>query len=1276
MKTKLLLLLFLANFSIYAQTNLVLNGGFENWTSTTSLPYWTTQNNVTQNAAEYWEGFNSIKLSFASSASIPKITTQVPLNAGVTYVVKFKYKYLSSNFNSSHPIVLNINKNGSATTLSNSFFATDNNWATAETTFTPDQNLSYDLSISLNTLDNIGFNANIDYVQIYAKGSEQYTLIPDLNFEKKLIGIGIDSGAPDGKVLTSSISTLTSLNVTTNVHGSGLYITDLTGIQDFTALTSLNCSGHELTTLSLTKNTALTTLNCQGNLLTSLDISKNSALTSINCSNNKLTNLDVSTKLGLTTLQCVVNKLTSLDVSQNIALKSLSCSTNSLTSLDVSKNTALTSLYCNNNPLTSLNIKNGNNTAFYWDFSYHIDFRTTTQLYCISVDDVIYSNKNWSGFRDYRASYTLACDGKYTLIPDPKFEQKLRNLYIDSGELLDGKVLTASISSLKTLDVSSATITDLTGIEDFTQITTLNCSGNSINSLDISKNLALTTFNCYNNKLTSLNVSKNLKLADLNCGRNQLTSLDVSNNAALTNLNCSYTNQFALLDFSKNPALAILECRNTNLRAINLTKNLNLANLNCSNNALTILDLPDSWDFTTLDCSSNRLPLLDVSKNTNLSYFNCSNNKLTNLDVSKNNSLTTFYCNTNKLVNLNVKNGTNTILKTRSFKDNWDLRCITVDNANSANANWSNSKENIATYNGNCGTAIAYTLIPDTNFEQKLIDIGIDTDGKNGKVLTANVASLTTLDVSSSNIVSLSGLEDFVSLTYLDCGRNKISYLDFSENVVLTTVYCSNNNVGVLNVSKNIFLNYLDINTNRLKWIDVSKNTALTYLDLSNNSIFDTFPELDVTSNTALTTLKCSDLDLTDLNISKNLSLTTLFCDHNKIEYIDVSKHTALNKLDCSSNLLWYLNLKNGNNKNLDLSSSDFRYNYNLACIQVDDAAYSTTNWSSKKETSANFNEVCNENYTLIPDINFEKKLIALKIDAGEPDGRIPTSRISFITFINLSNASITDLTGIQDFTSLTSLSCESNELTAINLSKNVALVDLMLNNNKLTSIDLSNNKALKTLRISENELISLDISNNTNLKSLFCMYNKLTILDVAKNKSLSDLRCSSNQLTNLDLSANPLWTINCSKNNLSTLNLKNGSNRFITNDIINLNLTENPLLKCIQVDDADYSTKNWAERKDAAAVFSTNCSSLGLEETVFDKAAIYPNPTKSELNIQNVNLEKANVYNTLGQLVKSFTLNADNTNNTINLSDLPKGVYFIYLINQDAASAKKIIIE
>ena len=111
-------------------------------------------------------------------------------------------------------------------------------------------------------------------------------MIPDANFEQRLISFGYDN-ILDGTVLTAAIDTVTSLQV-------GYYgISDLTGIEDFTALTILNCGANDLTSLDVSNNTALIELNCGLNQLTSLDLSNNTVLTSFWCYNNQLTNLDV-----------------------------------------------------------------------------------------------------------------------------------------------------------------------------------------------------------------------------------------------------------------------------------------------------------------------------------------------------------------------------------------------------------------------------------------------------------------------------------------------------------------------------------------------------------------------------------------------------------------------------------------------------------------------------------------------------------------------------------------------------------------------------------------------------------------------------------------------------------------------------------------------------------------------------------------------------------------------------------------------------------------------
>ena len=137
-------------------------------------------------------------------------------------------------------------------------------------------------------------------------------------------------------------------------------ISNLKGIEYFTALRSLNCGRNQLTSLDVSKNTALTKLYCKKNQLTVLDVSKNTALTYLRCNDNQLTSLDVSKNTALTKLYCSNNQLTSLDVSKNTALTGLGCAGNQLTALDVSKNISLTDLDCDENQLTSLDVSNTN----------------------------------------------------------------------------------------------------------------------------------------------------------------------------------------------------------------------------------------------------------------------------------------------------------------------------------------------------------------------------------------------------------------------------------------------------------------------------------------------------------------------------------------------------------------------------------------------------------------------------------------------------------------------------------------------------------------------------------------------------------------------------------------------------------------------------------------------------------------------------------------------------------------------------------------------------
>ena len=175
---------------------------------------------------------------------------------------------------------------------------------------------------------------------------------PDAKFRNVINGYDNNK---DGTLSTAEAKRVTQLTI----DRKG--ITNLKGVEYFTALTSLACYENQLTAFDVSKNTALTKLYCYNNQLTALDLSKNTALTTLYCYNNQLTALDVSKNTVLTELYCYNNQLTAFDLSKNTALTKLYCYHNQLTELDVSKNTALTKLYCYHNQLTELDVSK--NTA-------------------------------------------------------------------------------------------------------------------------------------------------------------------------------------------------------------------------------------------------------------------------------------------------------------------------------------------------------------------------------------------------------------------------------------------------------------------------------------------------------------------------------------------------------------------------------------------------------------------------------------------------------------------------------------------------------------------------------------------------------------------------------------------------------------------------------------------------------------------------------------------------------------------------------------------------
>jgi hypothetical protein len=243
------------------------------------------------------------------------------------------------------------------------------------------------------------------FLSLSISAQAQIVNIPDANFKAALVAdIAINTNA-DGEIQVSEASAYAG-----GINVAGLGISDLTGIEAFTALQALDCSNNILSTLNVAANTALTNLNCDLNQLTSLDVTTNVFLNVFLCRDNLLTSLDVSSNTLLSEFRCSRNDISILDVSNQPFLSTFACAGNLLTSIDVSTNTNLFGFYCNENLITNLDVSN--NTALFqlWCYGNQIsslDFSNNLNLGSIECRNNLLTSLDLSA---NVALFELACD--------------------------------------------------------------------------------------------------------------------------------------------------------------------------------------------------------------------------------------------------------------------------------------------------------------------------------------------------------------------------------------------------------------------------------------------------------------------------------------------------------------------------------------------------------------------------------------------------------------------------------------------------------------------------------------------------------------------------------------------------------------------------------------------------------------------------------------------------------------------------------------------------
>jgi len=442
--------------------------------------------------------------------------------------------------------------------------------------------------------------------------------------------------------------------------------------------------------------------------------------------------------------------------------------------------------------------------------------------------------------------------------------------------------------------------------------------------------------------------------------------------------------------------------------------------------------------------------------------------------------------------------------------------------------------------------------IPDVNFKNALLnhDPIIDTNN-DGEIQVAEANSFSnSINVSSQNIIDLTGIEEFTSIYGLDCSQNQITSLDLSNLHYLYSINCSNNSISSLNIYHDTFSNYLNLNCS---------NNLLTSLDLSNLGYDDIFIDNNINcSNNNLTylnlensfigSLGCSNNNLTTLNLG-NANIGYLYCEYNNLSNF-ITENATLEALDCSYNNLTELVINEvfqGDHPTIECT-----HNNELNSLTIENTTISqiicstntnltTININNSNLTTAVFLNNYNISNLNINNSNFNR--LALRINLASISFNDTVSINNFDCFGSEYVVNI-DLSNLH---TLTDYSLENNpNLTYINLKNG--------NNNELwntTEYTLSNLPNLETICIDDiNSEYAADINSNIDFPVTLTEYCSLE--PALSNQIVGSIKFDANDngCDSLDLSiSNLLILTDNGSENSSTFTDSLGNFKIFTNE-------------------------------------------------------------------------------------------------------------------------------
>ena len=513
------------------------------------------------------------------------------------------------------------------------------------------------------------------------------------------------------------------------------------------------------------------------------------------------------------------------------------------------------------------------------------------QLFCFMIVVLTFSGCSDDDYDDYR-------------IPPKMYSSDRLEQYLLQKFDLDGDnhISIREARGVKEIDCSEMSVNSLEWLQYFTELEKLNCSSNSIDYFDLSKNTKLKELICYySSRCDSIDLSANIALEVFEyCGYDfsWLRYLNLRNNINLRKLHCTNVHWWLVdLDLSNNKKLEELYLsklgylpdmsyfNDVNANALNIENNSSLRKVHCSDIAnISSFNFSGCDKLDSIYCentnSNGDIVSVTLDGCSSLEYLNltgceylltdisfCNNLKELryngDIDISKNTGLEHVFLDCGYLISPILNN-----TKLRS------IHCISVKNADIFDLSNQISLEeltcqDVKPINFSRNKALKYLNIANyIDDNQGISELRLKDYPDLLEVSYTYHQQLSALEV--ENCPSLKSL----TLTYDPYLRRDLDVVKISNCTSLNSLYCSVA-AKVLDINQCSNIDTLDCSINSLTELHPEDFPKLKYLNCGYNQL----PTLDVSKNIVITELHCEHNErITELDLRHNHNLTTLYC--------------------------------------------------------------------------------------------------------------------------------------------------------------------------------------------------------------------------------------------------------------------------------------------------------------------------------------------------------------------------------------------------------------